>query len=176
MTPGDRIKALRLRRGLSVDDLAERIGKNRTTVYRYENNHITTIPSDVLCDLATVLGSTPGEIMGWTKVEESLFVLDYDLIPLADGGMAIRDPSTGQVVKYDTDDWATIRKANNFSRVADDLEAANDKGKPENDLREYLDVLRTRPECRMLFSLAKDATKEDVERAVAIIEALKGKG
>lgn len=45
-----------------------------------------------------------------------------------------------------------------------------------DDLREYLDVLRTRPECRMLFSLAKDATKEDVERAVAIIEALKGKG
>lgn len=44
-----------------------------------------------------------------------------------------------------------------------------------DDLREYLDVLRTRPECRMLFSLAKDATKEDVERAVAIIEALKGK-
>ncbi len=45
-----------------------------------------------------------------------------------------------------------------------------------DDLREYLDVLRTRPECRMLFSLAKDATKEDVERAVAVIGALKGTG
>lgn len=45
----------------------------------------------------------------------------------------------------------------------------------EEELAAYLDVLRTRPECRMLFSLAKDATKEDVERAVAIIEALKGK-
>lgn len=45
----------------------------------------------------------------------------------------------------------------------------------EDDLDTYLDVLRTRPECRMLFSLTKDATKEDVERAVAVIEALKGK-
>lgn len=47
----------------------------------------------------------------------------------------------------------------------------------ENDeLTEYLETLRTRPECRMLFSLAKDATKADVEKAVAIIEALRGVG
>ncbi len=40
------------------------------------------------------------------------------------------------------------------------------------ELDVYLEELKTRPEMRMLFSLAKDATKEDVERAVAIIEAL----
>ena len=34
-------------------------------------------------------------------------------------------------------------------------------------------MLRTRPECRMLFKLADNATKEDVEKAVAIIEALR---
>ena len=37
----------------------------------------------------------------------------------------------------------------------------------------YLEELRTRPEMRMLFSVAKGATKEDVEKAVAIIEALR---
>lgn len=41
------------------------------------------------------------------------------------------------------------------------------------DLTSYLEELRTRPEMRMLFSVAKDATKEDVEKAVAIIEALR---
>lgn len=41
------------------------------------------------------------------------------------------------------------------------------------ELMEYLDLLETRPECRMLFSLAKDSTKEDVEKAVAIIEAIR---
>lgn len=44
-------------------------------------------------------------------------------------------------------------------------------GDPE--LTAYLEVLRTRPEMRMLFSVAKGATKEDVEKAVAIIEALR---
>lgn len=41
------------------------------------------------------------------------------------------------------------------------------------ELTEYLEELKNREECRMLFSLAKGATKEDVMRAVAIIEALR---
>lgn len=36
------------------------------------------------------------------------------------------------------------------------------------------ELLRTRPEMKMLFSVSKNATKEDIERTVAIIEALKG--
>ena len=38
---------------------------------------------------------------------------------------------------------------------------------------EYLQQLRDRPELRMLFSLTKNATKQDVEAAVRIIEALR---
>ena len=46
----------------------------------------------------------------------------------------------------------------------------------DDELTEYLEELKSRPEMKMLFSLAKGATKEDVEQAVAIIEALrKGK-
>ena len=41
-----------------------------------------------------------------------------------------------------------------------------------NELQEYLEELKNRPEMRMLFSLTKGATKEDVEKAVKIIEAL----
>lgn len=41
------------------------------------------------------------------------------------------------------------------------------------ELTSYLEELRTRPEMRMLFSVAKNAAKEDIEKAVAIIEALR---
>lgn len=44
----------------------------------------------------------------------------------------------------------------------------------DEDLQEYLEHLKNRPEMRMLFSTLKGATKEDVERAVKIIEALRG--
>ena len=43
------------------------------------------------------------------------------------------------------------------------------------ELTEYLEVLRDRPEMRMLFSITKGAAKEDVEAAVKIIEALRGR-
>ena len=42
-------------------------------------------------------------------------------------------------------------------------------------MNEYLQYLRTRPEMKMLFNLTKDATKEDVEKAVKVIEAMLGK-
>ena len=49
------------------------------------------------------------------------------------------------------------------------------KNKPlvnnDEELTEYLEELRTRPEMKMLFNLAKGATKEDVEKAVKIVEA-----
>ena len=42
------------------------------------------------------------------------------------------------------------------------------------ELQEYLESLKNRSEMRMLFKLTKSATKEDVMKAVKIIEALKG--
>lgn len=45
---------------------------------------------------------------------------------------------------------------------------------PSDDLTEYLAELHKRPEMRMLFSVSKKASKEDVEKAVKIIEMLKG--
>lgn len=46
----------------------------------------------------------------------------------------------------------------------------------DDELNAYLEELKNRPEMRMLFSLAKGATKKDVEQAAAIIEALQKSG
>lgn len=42
----------------------------------------------------------------------------------------------------------------------------------DEELTEYLEELRTRPEMKMLFQLTSKATKADVEKAVRIIEAM----
>jgi transcriptional regulator with XRE-family HTH domain len=62
---GDRIKQRRLELGYSVDELAKLIGKNRATVYRYENNEIENYPTSILEPLANVLETTPAHLMGW---------------------------------------------------------------------------------------------------------------
>ena len=65
MTIGERIKQRRLQLGLTVDQVADRIGKNRATIYRYESNEIEKFPLEVLIPLSDVLCTTPGCLIGW---------------------------------------------------------------------------------------------------------------
>ena len=62
---GERIHKRRLELGVSVDDLARALGKNRTTIYRYENSRIENLPSSILEPLAKALQTTPEALLGW---------------------------------------------------------------------------------------------------------------
>jgi len=84
MTIGERIKARRLEIGLSVDQLAEAIGKNRATVYRYESNEIEKYTIDVLYPLADALRTTPGYLMGWDDSSN-----DGGIVKLGDDAMEV---------------------------------------------------------------------------------------
>ena len=76
---------------------------------------------------------------------------------------------------------ATLMKlADYFGVTVDDLlrdeKAPAAEAEEADELNELLEELKTRPEMRMLFSLAKGATKEDVELAVQIIERMRRNG
>lgn len=66
MNIGKRIKDRRIELGLSVDEVAAKIGKNRATVYRYESSDIEDLPTSVLEPLSRALQTTPGYLMGWS--------------------------------------------------------------------------------------------------------------
>lgn len=70
MTVGQRIKSRRKEMGLSADELGKRIGKNRATVFRYENGDIEKLPIDVLKPIAEALLTTPQALMGWEEDNE----------------------------------------------------------------------------------------------------------
>lgn len=72
MNIGDRIKQRRLELGLSVDELAMKIKKNRATIYRYENNEIENLPLSALEPLAEALNTSPAFLMGWNTDNYSL--------------------------------------------------------------------------------------------------------
>ena len=69
MKIGDRIRERRLHLGLTADDLAEKLNKNRATIYRYESSYIEKLPTTVLEPLAKALQTTPAYLMGWTSAE-----------------------------------------------------------------------------------------------------------
>jgi transcriptional regulator with XRE-family HTH domain len=59
MNIGEKIKQRRKELGLSVDEVALKLGKNRATVYRYENSDIDNLPITILPPLARILKTTP---------------------------------------------------------------------------------------------------------------------
>lgn len=65
MTIGEIIKTRRNELGLSVDEVAKKIGKDRSTVYRYESNDITKLPATILEPLSKALNITPTVLMGY---------------------------------------------------------------------------------------------------------------
>ena len=69
MAKGERIKALREKMGYSQTEFAERVKISKQTLYKYENNIISNIPSDVIERMASILNCPPGYFMGWEDPE-----------------------------------------------------------------------------------------------------------
>lgn len=62
---GSRIKQIRTDLGISQVDFANRIGVSKQTLYKYENDLITNIPSDKIEAAAKIGNITPAYLMGW---------------------------------------------------------------------------------------------------------------
>jgi transcriptional regulator with XRE-family HTH domain len=64
------IKERRESLGYSLNELAERIGVNRSTVMRWENGDIENMKRDKIVSLSESLKISPAVIMGWEDIEE----------------------------------------------------------------------------------------------------------
>ena len=115
MTVGERIKKRRKELGLTADYVAEQIGVDRSTIYRYESEEIDKFPTQAIEPLARILMVSEAYLMGW-----------------------IDEPQPHQ----------------------------------NNEIKEYINALFTRPELRTLFDKSSKATKEQIEQCMKIIDAL----
>lgn len=67
-----------------------------------------------------------------------------------------------------------LQKIADYFGVTLDYLTGNDTTTTREDveLQNYLEELRTRPEMKMLFNVTKNATKDEIEKAVKIIETI----
>ena len=81
-TVGQRIKHLRQTAGIAQVDLASYIGVSKQTLYKYENDIITNIPSDKIELVAKRFDVSPAELMGWDNPSSNIHVSksEYDLL------------------------------------------------------------------------------------------------
>lgn len=55
---------------MSAEELGNRLGKDRSTIYRYEKGDIENLPLDILEPIAKALDTTPAYLMGWEQVQQ----------------------------------------------------------------------------------------------------------
>ena len=63
MTIGKQIRKRRKELKMSVEELARRTGKDRSTIYRYESGDIGNMPLELLPPMVEALETTPQELL-----------------------------------------------------------------------------------------------------------------
>lgn len=83
MDIGERIKRRRNEIGLTLKEVADKIGVKDATVQRYESGNIKTLKQETVGKLAEVLRVTPSYLMGWDDLPDNVTpISDLPMIPV----------------------------------------------------------------------------------------------
>lgn len=74
MDIGQRIKALRKERGLTLEELGQKVGVGKSTVRKWETGAIANMRRDKIPRLADALGVSPAYLIGFDSLVTSSFV------------------------------------------------------------------------------------------------------
>jgi transcriptional regulator with XRE-family HTH domain len=77
MSKGSQIRKRREELGINQTDLAAQCGISKQTLYKYENDIVTNIPSDKIETIASKLHVTPDYIMEWEKGSDDYVIELY---------------------------------------------------------------------------------------------------
>lgn len=93
---GSIIKKLREGADMAQEQLAQKLDVTKQTIFKYEKNIITNIPSDKIEQLADIFGVSPLVILGRKSIDEdNLCKFDQRLIDAYHAA----DPSTQKVIR-----------------------------------------------------------------------------
>jgi transcriptional regulator with XRE-family HTH domain len=70
-TMAAKIKALRLQKGMTLEEVANIVGVGKSTVRKWETGMIANMKRDKIASLARALGTTPAYLMGWEDVQKT---------------------------------------------------------------------------------------------------------
>lgn len=65
-----KIKDLRLKRGMTLEQVGDIVGVGKSTVRKWETGMIANMKRDKIALLAQALGTTPAYLMGWDDDEK----------------------------------------------------------------------------------------------------------
>ena len=65
MNSDTRVRYARLKKGLTQQELADKLNVTKQTVYKYENGLVKTIPYDIVMKMGEILDTNPAYLMGF---------------------------------------------------------------------------------------------------------------
>lgn len=139
-----RIKELRIKNGLSQEQLAELLGLQKSAIAKYENGRVINIKRSTIANMAEIFHCNPSYIMGWSDSE-------YENNPLME-----------TMLKAPEDDIL----ANGYLKQEKEKYYLND------DAREMAQFMFDNPEYKVLFDAPRKVKKEDIEFVKDFIERL----
>ena len=71
MSVGQRIKAAREQKELTLEEVAKRCKTTKQTIFKYENEIVTNIPYDKIVMLSNALDVSPSYLFGWDEEEKN---------------------------------------------------------------------------------------------------------
>lgn len=97
----DIIKEKRLEHGLTMKELAQKVGVSEGTISRWESGEIANMRRGAMVALSKVLDISPEVLMGWDKEDkEEIPVLDDpDIRILARNSQLTKNPAKQQMLK-----------------------------------------------------------------------------
>ena len=66
----ERIRSKRLQKGITLAQIADKLGVTEATAQRYESGSIKNIPYEHMCAYGEILGCSPAYLMGWIDIAE----------------------------------------------------------------------------------------------------------
>lgn len=89
MNIGSRIKSAREAKQMTQEELGRACGTTKQTIFKYENGIITNIPLDRLETIASVLDTSPANLMGWESNAGSILEeLPSNMLPFRENHQA----------------------------------------------------------------------------------------
>lgn len=100
MTMGERIKALRIQHGLTQEELGQKVGVQKSAIYKYETGLVVNLKRSMIEKLALALGVKPTYLMGLSD-EETTIPPGFEPLPKTVkrplvGSIACGDPITAE--------------------------------------------------------------------------------
>lgn len=65
MSTGERIRALRIQKGMSQEELGSRVGLKKAAINKYETGVVVNLKRSIIAKLADALETSPAYLMGW---------------------------------------------------------------------------------------------------------------